>query len=129
VVLGHGVVRQVFDNVWLEWTVRRGVYLAPLGKRAAGGRTFPHPTSRQVREADTAYVGGYYVEPLFYDFWRRYGGAAVFGDPISQRADERSTNGTGQTVPVQYFTKVRLEYHAELPPGSQVQLSHLGEWR
>jgi hypothetical protein len=128
-VLGHGVVRQVFDNVWLEWTARRGVYLAPLGKMAAGGRAFPHPTPHQVREADTAYIGGYYVEPLFYDFWRRYGGAAVFGNPISQRAYERSTNGTGQKVPVQYFTNVRLEYHTELPPGSQVQLSNLGERR
>ena len=129
VVLGHGVVRQVFDNVWLEWTARRGVYLAPLGKMAAGGRAFPHPTPRQVRDADTAYIGGYYVEPLFYDFWRRYGGVAVFGGPISQRASERSTNGTGQKVRVQYFTNVRLEYHAELPPGSQVQLSHLGARR
>jgi hypothetical protein len=129
VVLGHGVVRQVFDNVWLEWTARRGVYLAPLGRMAAGRRAFPHPTPRQVREADTAYIGGYYVEPLFYDFWRRYGGVAVFGDPISQRASERSTNGTGQKVPVQYFTNVRLEYHVELPPGSQVQLSNLGERR
>jgi hypothetical protein len=129
VALGHGVVRQVFDNVWLQWTARRGVYLAPLGQIAAGGRAFPHPTPRQVREADTAYIGGYYVEPLFYDFWRRYGGAAVFGAPISQRAYERSTNGSGQKVPVQYFTNVRLEYHAELPPGSQVQLSNLGERR
>jgi hypothetical protein len=129
VVRGHGVVRQVFDNVWLQWTARRGVYLAPLGKMAAGRRTFPYPTPRQVRDADTAYIGGYYVEPRFYEFWRRYGGVAVLGDPISQRADERSTNGTGQKVPVQYFTNVRLEYHAELPPGSQVQLSNLGERR
>jgi hypothetical protein len=82
-----------------------------------------------VQEADTAYIGGYYVDPLFYDWWRRYGGAAVFGDPISQRTWERSTNGTGQRVPVQYFTNVRLEYHAELPRGSQVQLSNLGERR
>jgi hypothetical protein len=96
---------------------------------AAGRRAFPHPTPRQVREADTAYIGGYYVEPVFYDFWRRYGGVAVFGAPISQRLYERSTNGTGQRVPVQYFTNVRLEYHAELPPGSQVQLSNLGERR
>jgi hypothetical protein len=128
-MLGHGIVRQVFDNVWLEWTAQRGVYLAPLGKMAAGQRRFPHPPPRQVREADTAYIGGYYVEPLFYDFWRRYGGVAVFGNPISQRVYERSTNGTGQKVPVQYFTNVRLEYHAELPPGSQVQLSNLGERR
>ena len=113
----------------LEWTARRGVYLAALGKVAAGHRVFPHPTPRQVQQADTAYIGGYYVEQIFYDFWRRYGGVAVFGYPISQRMGERSTNGTGQNVPVQYFTNVRLEYHAELPRGSQVQLSNLGERR
>jgi LPXTG-site transpeptidase (sortase) family protein len=32
----------------------------------------------------------------------------------------------GRTYTVQYFERARFEYHPDLPPGSQVQLGHLG---
>ena len=126
-VAGDGSIRQTFDNVILEWTPRAGVYLAPLGRVKAGRRSFARPSAAEALRAGTAYVNGYYVDPIFYPYWRHYlmRGASVFGPPISQAQREQSSNGTGRQVMVQYFVNARLEYHPELATGS-VQLSDLG---
>jgi hypothetical protein len=53
------------------------------------------------------------------DFFKKYGGVAQFGYPISNFEDR---NG----LVVQFFQKSSLEWHPELPPGSQVTVSDLG---
>lgn len=121
-----GVVRQVFDNVDLEWSRNKGVYLAPIGRLSAGGQVFPHPTSRALSQNLTAVINGYYVDPIFYPFWRahQFHDVSIFGPPISQVIVRPSTDGTGLPVKVQYFVNARLEYHAA---GIPVRVSSLND--
>jgi hypothetical protein len=126
-VMPHGGVRQSFDNVVLEWTPQRGVYLAPLGQLALRGRVFPRPTASQLQQVNTPIVNGYYVEPLFYPYWHEHlwHGVSIFGAPISQGLRAPSTDGTGRIVQVQYFTNARLEWHQGYQPGARIRLSPL----
>lgn len=62
---------------------------------------------------------GYQVCYSFLDFFKKYGGVAHFGYPISNFEDH------GGLI-VQFFQKSSLEYHPELPPGRQVTVSNLG---
>lgn len=131
VPLGGAGVTQLFSNVQLAWTPRQGAFLAPLGLRAAGHRVFPHPTPQQIASVTTPYLDGYYVDPVFDQFWRQYlnppgSGASIFGPPISQVLWAASTDGTGRRVQVQYFRNARLEYHPDRPLGNRILLSSLG---
>ncbi len=45
-------------------------------------------------------------------YWERNGGTAAFGLPISDELDEKGEDG-GTMRHVQYFERVRLEYHAD----------------
>lgn len=127
----HGVIEQAFDNMVMEWTPQRQVYLKPVGQIAAGNRHFPRPTAAQVRAnaAATVYINGYYVEPVFYQFWRfyQYHGVSIFGPPISQGLKEPSTDGSGTIVQVQYFVNARLEYHNDGSASSPIRVSSLGQ--
>lgn len=131
VLWGRDGVTQLFANVQMEWTPGRGVFLAPLGTQAAGSQVFPHPTPQQITNAATAYLNGYYVDPLFYSLWSAYlnppgTGLSIFGPPLSQVVWATSTDGSGRRVRVQYFTNARLEYHPELQVGNRIVLSRLG---
>lgn len=55
----------------------------------------------------------------FGQFVKANGGVEVFGYPLTDEISD-----AGRTV--QYFQHVRLEWHAELPPGQQVVVSALG---
>jgi hypothetical protein len=118
-----GVVQQVFENVILQW--RGGsVGLVPLGELAARGHHFKPGTA----PCDTVFVGGYCVSDKFYDFWRQISidSVSIFGAPVSPLVHERSTDGTGHLVDVQYFVNARLEYHPEPQLSQHIQLSSLG---
>src|SRR5579883_2846728 len=118
-----GVVQQVFENVILQW--RGGsVSLAPLGALAARGHHFKPSTAR----CDTVFVGGYCVDDKFYEFWRQINidSVNIFGPPVSPLVKEKSSDGTGHVVDVQYFVNARLEYHPEPQLLQQIQLSSLG---
>jgi hypothetical protein len=121
-----GVIRQAFDNVVLQWTRSRGVTLAPLPRSVIGSTAFPKPRASMLSQATTAVVDGYYVDPLFYSFWRQaqYHQVSIFGPPISQVLIRPSTDGSGQMVPVQYFRNARLEYHAS--GGFPIRVSAFG---
>lgn len=129
--LAHGVIEQAFDHMVMDWTPRKQVYLKPVGQIAAGERHFPRPTPQQVRAngAATVYINGYYVEPVFYQFWRfyQYHGVSIFGPPISQGLKEPSTDGSGAMVQVQYFVNARLEYHDDGSASSPIRVSSLGQ--
>lgn len=125
-----GMMVQYFQRAVLEFSpVRRAVVLAPLGQIATRGRTFersrPFPDGklriyiRQTRHS--------LAEP-FLTFWRSHGGAAVFGNPISEVLNEENGDGTGRAYVLQYFQKARLEYHPENKGTSyEIQLGLLGE--
>ncbi len=57
----------------------------------------------------------------FFDFFDARGGLEIFGYPLT----EAFVDGEGRTV--QYFQRVRMEYHPENPPEYQVQLGLLGD--
>ncbi len=62
---------------------------------------------------------GFQVCYSFLDFFKKYGGVAHFGYPISNFEDRSG-------LMVQFFQKSSLEWHPELPPGRQVTVSNLG---
>jgi hypothetical protein len=65
----------------------------------------------------------------FLDYWRKNGGLAQQGNPISQEFDERNADpplGDGQTHKVQYFERARFEYHPENAQPYDVLLGLLG---
>ena len=62
---------------------------------------------------------GYAVSTIFADFYAAYGGARVFGQPITGECG----GGNGSTV--QYFERMRLERPAE---GEPITVFPLGRW-
>jgi hypothetical protein len=64
---------------------------------------------------------GHNVCNQFLEFFNARGGAEIFGYPITEWFIE---NGWL----VQYFQRVRMEYHPENPPAYQVQLGLLGDF-
>jgi hypothetical protein len=69
-------------------------------------------------------VTGHNVAPDFALFWSRNGGLAVFGYPLSEEFEERLEDGNVYTV--QYFERVRMEFHPENPAPNNVLLGLLG---
>ncbi len=128
--LGGGVVVQDFDRAQFRWTPSGGTTLAPVNWRPGLlGFTAMKPPSPQVGVgANTAYYPrGYYVDPMFYEFWRGYllsNGVSIFGPPESQATRGTSSDASGQPVRVQYFRNVRLEYRAGAI-GPSIRLSYL----
>jgi hypothetical protein len=66
-----------------------------------------------------ARYGAYYICNAFLDFFKKHGGLAQFGAPISNYSIEG-----GQYV--QYFERARFEYNPELPSLGYVTLTEIG---
>lgn len=118
----HGMVTQLFGNVKLAWTQARGPYLLPVWQQLEQGRHFRRPSRKELANVSTPYFRdtGYYVDPHFAPTWGafKYEGAykhlqSIFGPPISQVLSDQSSDGSGRSVLVQYFTNARFEYHEE----------------
>lgn len=62
---------------------------------------------------------GYTVEDPFLTYWRMRGGLNIFGYPISNLYTEGG-------LQVQWFERVRMEYHPENPADQRVLLGFLG---
>lgn len=69
---------------------------------------------------------GHSTSYRFLNYWQTNGGAMALGYPISEKYEEVSeTDGT--THLVQYFERIRLEYHPQFEdPAEQIKLGHLG---
>ncbi len=65
-----------------------------------------------------------YVGARFLAYWRMHGGMAVNGLPLSVEFDQRLEDG--KTYSVQYFERVRLEYHPENAAPYDVLLGQFG---
>jgi hypothetical protein len=72
------------------------------------------PTNRYFPET------GHSVRGEFFEFFEAHGGLAVFGYPLT----DEFTQGDRR---IQYFQKVRMEWHPELPEPYNVQLGLLGD--
>jgi hypothetical protein len=106
------------------------VQLGLLGSRLAEGRQNEPPFQRTPAMANPAatYFGetGHNLMPPLGDYWKKYGGLAVFGYPISEAFNEESPTD-GKIYLVQYFERNRLEYHPQnKDPQYQVLLGLLG---
>lgn len=88
-----------------ELLYTRGAPLADVPNAGPACRLFPQT--------------GLSVCYAFLDFYEKHGGAAYFGQPISQ-----SEIHNGRTV--QYFERARLEWRGEAPAGQRVGLGNLG---
>jgi subtilisin family serine protease len=83
------------------------VLLGLLGSESTRGRNFPPGTSVPTTPSQTYFPEtGHTLSGVFYDYWRRYGGLAIFGYPISEPLQEGG-------LLVQYFERNRFEFHPE----------------
>ncbi|MGN6756498.1 MAG: hypothetical protein ACTHMJ_08925 [Thermomicrobiales bacterium] len=67
---------------------------------------------------------GHCIQGRFLDYWEQHGGLAINGFPLSDERQELLEDG--QTYTVQYFERVRMEYHPENQPPYDVLLGQFG---
>ncbi|CAA9562169.1 MAG: hypothetical protein AVDCRST_MAG18-1176 [uncultured Thermomicrobiales bacterium] len=84
-----------------------------------GGPTPPPPPSAQCFEET-----GQCIQGRFLAYWQAHGGLAINGYPISD--EMRETLEDGQQYTVQYFERVRMEYHPENDAPYDVLLGQFG---
>jgi hypothetical protein len=120
-----GLWVQFFDNARMEWhpenpepyTVQLGLLGDILGYRQP-----PIPANRRLPDAPFRRYfpeTGHVVSFAFLDFYNRNGGLDIFGYPISEPMIEDG-------YIVQYFQRMRMEWHPERPRNDRVVLSPLG---
>lgn len=122
---------QWFERARLEhWPEHAGtpyeVQLGLLGVEYTQGRAFARQ-SYLVSTPELRYFPetGHAVGGAFLRYWEQNGGLDVFGLPISEEFDEVLPDGG--TYRVQYFERVRMEYHPEhAGTPDEVQLGRLG---
>lgn len=94
-----------------------GVQLMLLGQLLTANRQGEAAFQREPAVAnanDTTYFAetGHSIKGVFGSYWRRNGGVAIFGYPISDQFEEQSAVD-GRSYRVQYFERARFEYHPE----------------
>ncbi len=67
---------------------------------------------------------GFCAQGRFLAYWRAHGGLAVNGYPLSDEFDQQLEDG--RTYRVQYFERVRMEYHPKNPAPYDVLLGQFG---
>ena len=120
---------QYFQRARLEYSAADGVTLTPLGLTFTRRRQFGHlkPFKDSLLRVYIAQTRHSLSEPLL-SYWKKHGGAAVFGYPISEVLYEENGDGTGQSYTLQYFQNARLELHPENKGTPYaIQLGLLGE--
>ncbi|HEX5504785.1 MAG TPA: kelch repeat-containing protein [Thermomicrobiales bacterium] len=67
---------------------------------------------------------GQCIRGPFLAYWQAHGGLAANGYPLTDEFDQALDDG--RTYTVQYFERVRLEYHPENPPPYDIELGQFG---
>ena len=120
---GSGTIVATYDSTGDQ----PGGYEAVVTYLARGNRVISGPftvsgpsgaTSRYFPET------GFTVAGRFLTYWEANGGLAINGYPISEERDERLEDGN--VYRVQYFERVRLEYHPEYAAPNDVLLGQFG---
>jgi len=93
---------------------------------AAGLAGVPAPGADAAQPANwspprTVYIPatGHTIDGVFLDFWRAWGGASAWGNPVTEEVEEH-----GRIV--QYYEYARFEYWPEDPDGEVVHLGRIG---
>jgi hypothetical protein len=103
------------------------VSLTQLGRQQIEGRTEPaFAPAPAENDANTTYFPqtGHSIRFGFRAFWLKNGGVPIFGYPLSEEFTEISPDD-GKEYTVQYFERVKLEYHPE-DPQNQIKIARLG---
>ena len=104
------------------WELSMKVRLAEHGWEM---RTAMAGMDNRIREEESGQVA-YPIHEKLYSFWHTNGGLPVFGYAISPRFYEVSSRG--EMVEVQYFERVRLEYHAaRIDMPDEVRTGNIGQ--
>jgi hypothetical protein len=86
---------------------------------------FPALVGAQARAAERCFPEtGFCVEGRFLDYWNAHGGLAINGYPLAPERQEKLEDGKYYWV--QWFERVRMEYHPQNPPPFQVLLGQFG---
>jgi hypothetical protein len=96
-------------------------YLARGNQVIAGDFTISGPSGASSRYFPET---GFTVSGRFLAYWETNGGLALNGFPISAPRDEVLEDG--KTYQVQYFERVRMEYHLENLPPDDILLGQFG---
>ncbi|HEY8602129.1 MAG TPA: hypothetical protein VIL85_27130 [Thermomicrobiales bacterium] len=105
--------------------MHRFLRLAAITLIVAGFGTAPVSATVTAATAERCFPEtGFCVTGRFLAYWEANGGLARNGYPISGERAEILEDG--QAYRVQYFERVRLEYHAENAPPNDVLLGHFG---
>ena len=100
----------------------RGVLALLLGAALLGAAVARVPAARA---AETCFAAtGFCVRGVFLDYWEEHGGLAINGYPLTDQRAE--TLEDGETYTVQWFERVRLEYHPENAGQYRVVLGQFG---
>jgi hypothetical protein len=125
-----GLTIQYFERARLEWHPELGnglVEAGQLGREVAAGREGEAPFRPLAASGAEVFFPetGHTLRGQFADYWRRNGGIAVFGYPLSEEfADADPATGPR---PVQYFERARFELFADRAAGAtSVVLGLLG---
>lgn len=126
---GRGGMRvQYFQRARMEWhpanppayKVQLGLLVDELGYRFPPARPEQIPNSNNALQhyfPETSHVVSY----GFLDYFCTRGGLDIFGYPRSEFMTEGG-------YMVQYFQRVRMEWHPEVVSGPQMRLTNLGEF-
>lgn len=117
-------------NLWVQYFQKARFELDPTGvpgkrvKLSPLGEYLHTPGRLATRPPDPGACrafapDGFWVCHAFLDFYNKNGGAAQFGEPLSNAQLQ-----DGRTV--QYFTNARFEWHPEYKGGPTVMLADLG---
>mgnify|MGYP005843500513 CR=1 FL=1 len=115
---------QYFSRVRFElWPENPPAHRVLLGLLAAQMGKVQPPIQADVPAGDPVRryfpETGHVVAFGFKEFWEKHGGVGIFGYPTTEQLVEN-----GRIV--QYFQRVRMEWHPENAPGSTVVLGDLG---
>jgi hypothetical protein len=143
---GRGTLSAPAGGVSAPWVTadRNGVSYTAYNRRA-GGAVFvaiasdsqtprpappPTPTAPSPPDVPEAPVPACFAQTnqcargLFLAYWQTHGGLAINGYPLSGEFAQTLEDGHAYTV--QYFERVRLEYHPANDPANQVLLGQFG---
>jgi hypothetical protein len=112
-----------------EYQPPYNVLLGLLARETTHGRQNEAPfrtVARPPASPDYDYFPetGHTLRGGFRAYWQAQGGLPSFGYPITEEFQEKTTTD-GKTYLVQYFERVRFEWHPENQPPYDVLLGHL----
>jgi hypothetical protein len=114
---GRQYTVQYFERARFEYhpenTIPHDVQLGQFGRRILRERQGYEVAPRADPRPDADYFPetGHNLRGWFRDYWRQHGGLAQFGYPLTEEFVE--TLEDGRPYLVQYFERVRFEYHPE----------------